>query len=72
MLLIPNCGQGWMLVTAAALGAVTILEVVDPWILLGLTFALGPGAAMNALAWRAIRMQHDHYTPWRQQRTFQI
>ena len=46
--------QGWMLLAATALGVLTILELVDPWILLGLTFALGLGAAMNAPAWQAI------------------
>src|SRR5262249_9670301 len=46
--------QGWMLVAAAALGALTFAHLVTPWGLLVLTFALGLGAAMNAPAWQAI------------------
>ena len=46
--------QGWMLLAATALGVFTILGIVDPWMLLALTFALGLGAAMNAPAWQAI------------------
>jgi MFS family permease len=46
--------QTWMLLAAAALGVLTMLEVVDPWMLLGFTAALGLGAAMNAPAWQAI------------------
>ena len=46
--------QGWMLAAATLLGVFTILDVMTPWILLILTFALGLGAAMNAPAWQAI------------------
>jgi MFS family permease len=46
--------QDWMLVAAAVLGALTLADLVTPWGLLVLTFALGLGAAMNAPAWQAI------------------
>jgi len=46
--------QLWMLAVAAILGIITLLEVTTPWALLGLTFLLGIGAAVNAPAWQAI------------------
>jgi predicted MFS family arabinose efflux permease len=46
--------QMWMLLAAAVLGVLTILDAVNPWMLLGFTAALGLGAAMNAPAWQAI------------------
>jgi MFS family permease len=46
--------QGWMVVAAAVLGALTLAGSTTPWSLLALTFALGLGAAMNAPAWQAI------------------
>ncbi len=46
--------QAWMLVVAILLAVVTFFDVTTPWLLLGLTFALGLGAAMNAPAWQAI------------------
>lgn len=46
--------QGWMLVSAATLGVLTVLDATTPWVLLILTFALGAGAAMNAPAWQAM------------------
>lgn len=46
--------QGWMLLAAAGLSVVTFLGMSSPWILLGFTFALGLGAAMNMPAWQAI------------------
>src|SRR5579883_621555 len=46
--------QGWMLSAAAALGVLALAGRTTPWSLLGLTFALGLGAAMNAPAWQAI------------------
>ncbi|HLG98744.1 MAG TPA: MFS transporter [Bryobacteraceae bacterium] len=46
--------QGWMLLAAAVLGALTIAGHSGPWILLWLTFALGLGATMNGPAWQAI------------------
>jgi MFS family permease len=46
--------QGWMLVTTAILSGLTFHNVVTPWVLLTLTFALGLGAALDAPAWQAI------------------
>src|ERR671939_383010 len=46
--------QSWMLVAAVALAAATLSGLTTPTLLLGLTFALGLGAAMNAPAWQAI------------------
>jgi MFS family permease len=46
--------QGWMLLAAAALAAVTAVGAVTPWLLLALTFALGLGFALNAPAWQAV------------------
>jgi MFS family permease len=45
--------QGWMLLSAA-LGVLTLIGVMSPWVLLALTFALGLGVAMNTPAWQAI------------------
>jgi MFS family permease len=47
--------QAWMLVTAGALGVLTLLDVTSPWIVLAFTFALGLGAALYAPAWEAIQ-----------------
>src|SRR5215470_8576308 len=38
--------QSWMVLAAAALGVLTILQIVTPWILLLFTFVLGFGAVM--------------------------
>jgi MFS family permease len=46
--------QSWMVVAAAALGVLTLLNVVSPWMLLAFTFLLGLGAVMNDPAWQAI------------------
>jgi MFS family permease/quinol monooxygenase YgiN len=46
--------QAWMTLIAAALAALTLLGATTPWLLLGLTFALGLGAALNGPAWQAI------------------
>ncbi len=46
--------QAWMVVAAGALGVLTLLHLVTPWILLLLTFLLGLGAVMNDPAWQAI------------------
>jgi MFS family permease len=46
--------QGWMVVAAATLGVLTVLQVVTPWSLVLLTFLLGFGAVMNDPAWQAI------------------
>lgn len=46
--------QTWMVVAAAALGVLTLLGNVTPWMLLAFTFLLGVGAVMNDPAWQAI------------------
>ena len=46
--------QIWMLVTAAALGALALAGLVTPGVLLGTTFLLSIGAAMSAPAFQAI------------------
>lgn len=46
--------QIWMLLTAAALGALAFAGAVTPEILLGATFSLGVGAAMAAPPFQAI------------------
>jgi len=46
--------QSWMVVASAALGILTLMNVVSPWMLLVFTFLLGLGAAMNDPAWQAI------------------
>ncbi len=45
--------QSWMLVMAGVLGVLTLVGIIGPWWLLGLTFALGLGSAMNQPAWSA-------------------
>lgn len=45
--------QGWMLVAAALLAAITYLGLITPGLLLVLTFALGAGAAFYGPAWQA-------------------
>src|SRR5204863_4780510 len=46
--------QTWMLVAAALMGAFTFTGLMNPWLLLLLTFTLGLGAALNSPAWQAI------------------
>lgn len=46
--------QGWMVLAAGALGVLTLLHLVTPWVLLLFTFLLGVGAVMNDPAWQAI------------------
>jgi MFS family permease len=46
--------QIWMLVAAAGLAALTLLDATDPWSLLAFTFALGLGAALNMPVWQAV------------------
>ncbi|HUK24027.1 MAG TPA: MFS transporter [Terriglobales bacterium] len=46
--------QGWMVLASAALGLLTLLHYVTPWVLLTFTFLLGLGAVMNDPAWQAI------------------
>jgi MFS family permease len=46
--------QGWMLLSAVALGMLTLFGLTTPGILLLLIFLLGLGSALNAPAWQAI------------------
>src|SRR5262245_35288820 len=46
--------QSAMLLAAAALGVLTVAGRVTPWALLGLTFVIGAGSAMNGPGWQAI------------------
>jgi MFS family permease len=46
--------QTWMVLASAALGILTLMNLVTPWILLLFTFLLGLGAVMNDPAWQAI------------------
>jgi len=46
--------QSWMVAAAAALGVLTLLHAINPWVLLMFTFLLGLGAVMNDPAWQAI------------------
>ncbi len=46
--------QGWMLVSAAILGALTLAGEATPLLLLTLTFVLGLGSALAAPAWAAL------------------
>jgi len=46
--------QVWMLIAAGALGVLTFLGMTTEWTLLGLSFMLGIGNALNAPAWQAI------------------
>lgn len=46
--------QLWMLLVATLLGCLTISGIMTPWLLLGFTFVLGLGAALNGPAWQAI------------------
>ncbi len=46
--------QVWMMVAAGALGILTLLGMTTEWTVLGLSFMLGIGAALNAPAWQAI------------------
>src|ERR1700681_1734955 len=38
--------QAYLMIVAAALGVITLLELTTPWVLLGFIFALGVGTAM--------------------------
>src|SRR5262245_13337964 len=51
LLLFTQC---WMLMAAAALGILTLMGGTTPWSLLGFTFLLNIGTALNAPAWQAI------------------
>jgi MFS family permease len=46
--------QTMMLSAAAVLAAVTFSGAVSPWLLLGLTFAMGVGQGLHAPSWQAI------------------
>jgi MFS family permease len=46
--------QSWMLLSAAALGFLTLAGLVTPRLLLGMTFALGLGSALAAPTWASI------------------
>jgi MFS family permease len=46
--------QAWMVAAAGALGVLTLLGYVTPWILLFFTLLLGMGAVINDPAWQAI------------------
>ncbi|WP_375495674.1 MFS transporter [uncultured Nostoc sp.] len=46
--------QAWMLVAALILSGLIFAGTITPWSLLGLTFLLNLGAAMNGPAWQAI------------------
>lgn len=45
--------QAFMLVAAAALGALAIAGLVTPWVLLALVFAVGTGQAFTSPTWPA-------------------
>ncbi|MGI8921790.1 MAG: MFS transporter [Solirubrobacteraceae bacterium] len=47
--------QSFMLVSAAVLAALTLAGITTPWMLLGLTFAIGLGQAMTGPSWQAIQ-----------------
>ncbi len=46
--------QVWMMLAAGALGVLTLLGMTTEAVVLGLSFMLGTGAALNAPAWQAI------------------
>ena len=47
--------QAWMMASALALAVLAFADVITPALLLGLTFALGVGTALNGPAWLAIQ-----------------
>src|SRR4051794_41352042 len=49
--------QAFMLVAAAVLAWLTFSGDTTPWVLLGLTFAIGAGRALTAPSWQAIQPQ---------------
>jgi len=46
--------ETWMLIVAIVLSVITIGGWMTPWLLLGLTFALSAGDAMESPTWRAV------------------
>jgi MFS family permease len=55
--------QVWMLLMASTLGLLTLLGFTSPWVLLGLTFGLGLGGAINLPVWQAT-VQDIVPKPW--------
>ena len=55
--------QCWMMVMAVVLGTLTLLGYTTPWVLLGLTFAIGMGGAISLPAWQAT-VQDIVPKPW--------
>jgi MFS family permease len=49
--------QAFMLAAAALLAVLTFEDDVTPWVLLGLTFAIGAGRALTAPSWQSIQPQ---------------
>jgi len=46
--------QAWLLAVALALGLLTLRGAMTPWLLLGLSFAMNIGVALDAPVWQAI------------------
>src|SRR5258705_11025514 len=46
--------QVWWFVTTALLGVLTITGVIQPWMLLAITLAIGVGTAIDLPAWQPI------------------
>ncbi|MBX3165773.1 MAG: MFS transporter [Candidatus Eremiobacteraeota bacterium] len=46
--------QAWMLIAAATMAVVTLMGMMNPWILLICTFYLAVGSALNSPGWHAI------------------
>ena len=46
--------QGWMLISVAALAALTLADLITPGLALGLTFALGAGMASTFVIYQAL------------------
>src|SRR3954449_314136 len=49
--------QAFMLAAAALLAFLTFKDDVTPWVLLGVTFAIGAGRALTAPSWQAVQPQ---------------
>ncbi|HET6318252.1 MAG TPA: MFS transporter, partial [Chloroflexota bacterium] len=46
--------QTWVLGCMALLAVLSLLDLVNPWVLLGLTFAIGAGSTINGPTWAAL------------------
>src|SRR5258705_11175161 len=46
--------QVWMFLAIALLGVLTITGLVQPWMLLAITLAIGAGSAIDLPAWQAV------------------